>query len=47
MDKETNEHIAGEYVLGTLSHEERVTASERLKTDAEFARLVHEWEDRL
>ncbi len=47
MDKDTNEHIAGEYVLGTLSHEERKAATERLKTDAEFARLVHEWEERL
>ncbi len=47
MEKETLDDIAGEYVLGTLSHEEREAARERLKTDANFARLVHEWEERL
>lgn len=47
MEKETLEEIAGEYVLGTLSYEERRAAKERLKTDANFARLVHEWEERL
>ncbi len=47
MEKETLDDIAGEYVLGTLSHEERRAANERLKTDANFARLVHEWEKRL
>jgi anti-sigma-K factor RskA len=47
MEKETLDDIAGEYVLGTLSDEERRAAAERLKTDANFARLVHEWEERL
>ncbi len=47
MEKETIDDIAGEYVLGTLSHEEREAARERLKTDANFARLVREWEERL
>ena len=47
MEKETDEHIAGEYVLGTLSHRERQAVKSRLQSDPEFARLVREWEQRL
>lgn len=47
MEKETDEHIAGEYVLGTLSHEERQAVKTRLQSDPEFASLFRDWEQKL
>lgn len=39
--------IAGEYVLGTLSHQERLDFEKRLKTDIELQHAVADWEQRL
>lgn len=39
--------LAGEYVLGTLAHEQRQDAARRLVTDPAFAREVEAWETRL
>ncbi|RID93374.1 hypothetical protein D2N39_00120 [Gemmobacter lutimaris] len=39
--------IAGEYVLGTLPHAERLAFAARLKSDPTLQVLVAEWEDRL
>lgn len=47
MDKKELEDIASEYVLGTLSNEERLAAKARLGSDPEFAQLVQAWEERL
>ena len=47
MDENELEDIAGEYVLGTLSAEEREEAEARLESDAYFAALVRAWEERL
>lgn len=47
MTDEELEDIAGEYVLGTLSHQERKAAAVRLETDPRFAALVEAWENRL
>ena len=41
------EALAGEYVLGTLSAEERLAVQQRLLDSPDLARLVAEWEDRL
>ncbi len=38
---------AAEYVLGVLDAGERTAAARRVETDAAFARLVDEWENRL
>lgn len=40
-------HIAGEYVIGTLSAEERAKAEALIGTDARFAALVEAWERHL
>jgi anti-sigma-K factor RskA len=42
----SDEVRAGEYVLGVLDADARRQAQARLQTDAGFARLVEEWEDR-
>lgn len=42
-----SEDVAGEYVLGALSREERQTAEARMRTDARFAKAVADWEARL
>lgn len=39
--------LAGEYVLGTLPHGDRDAAERRIATDADFARDVARWTDRL
>src|SRR5579885_3734088 len=39
--------LAAEYVLGTLSAEERSKAEALLQVDSGFADLVHQWERRL
>jgi anti-sigma-K factor RskA len=39
--------LAAEYVLGTLSREERAEAAARLETDPAFAKAVADWERRL
>ncbi|WP_027143844.1 anti-sigma factor [Mesorhizobium sp. WSM3626] len=39
--------FAAEYVLGVLSAEERQIASRRIDSEADFARLVDDWEVRL
>jgi anti-sigma-K factor RskA len=39
--------LAAEYVLGTLSHDERVGASTRIENDPAFRRAVAAWERRL
>ena len=44
---ENREGLAAEYVLGTLDAAERAQADALLVTDAEFARVVRQWERRL
>jgi anti-sigma-K factor RskA len=39
--------LAAEYVLGVLPAEERQAASRRIEAEADFARLVDAWEERL
>ncbi|MCC4619802.1 anti-sigma factor [Xanthomonas cassavae CFBP 4642] len=39
--------LAGEYVLGLLSADERLAAEQRIATDAPFAQAVLQWEDHL
>ena len=46
-DREELEALAGEYVLGTLTTEERRAAEARYAADAGFRQAVSEWEDRL
>jgi anti-sigma-K factor RskA len=41
------DELAGEYVLGTLEGAEAEEAVHLLATDADFAALVHRWEERL
>lgn len=41
-----DEELAGEYVLGVLTGEERERVAERIETDAAFARLVDDWQAR-
>jgi anti-sigma-K factor RskA len=41
------ETLAAEYVLGTLEPTARAAVQQRLRTDAELARLVELWEQRL
>lgn len=44
---EDDDLMAAEYVLGTLSLEERAGAETRLRRDPDFARAVRDWEGRL
>ena len=44
---EDDDLMAAEYVLGTLSLEERAGAETRLRRDPDFARAVYDWEGRL
>ena len=46
-DRDELDGLAGEYVLGTLSADERAAAEARYAADAEFRRLVSDWEARL
>jgi anti-sigma-K factor RskA len=46
-ERESDDLIAAEYVLGVLSAAERQEATHRIDTDPAFARLVDEWEVRL
>jgi anti-sigma-K factor RskA len=46
-DRESDDQLAAEYVLGVLSAQERQEAARRLETDAAFASLVDGWEARL
>lgn len=46
-DREGDDQLAAEYVLGVLSAAERQEASYRFDTDPVFAQLVDEWEVRL
>ncbi|SBV51823.1 hypothetical protein XBLMG947_2613 [Xanthomonas bromi] len=39
--------LAGEYVLGLLSAEERLAAEQRVATDGQFAQAVLQWQDLL
>ena len=47
MAKRDLDIFAGEYVLGTLDAAERTEAESLLRSDADFARAVHDWEQRL
>ncbi|WP_237155069.1 anti-sigma factor [Oryzibacter oryziterrae] len=47
MTADDNELQAGEYVLGSLGPEERLTAQERIKADPAFAAAVRLWEGHL
>lgn len=46
-EERSDDLLAAEYVLGVLESSERQIASDRVISDALFARLVHEWEFRL
>lgn len=46
-DRESDDQLAAEYVLGVLSAQERREAGLRVETDAAFAGLVDAWEARL
>ncbi|MHA6687764.1 anti-sigma factor [Mesorhizobium sp. A556] len=46
-EREGDDLLAAEYVLGVLSVQERQSAAQRVETDAAFARLVDSWEVRL
>ena len=46
-EREGDDLIAAEYVLGVLSADERQAASRRIDSDPDFARLVDSWEARL
>lgn len=46
-DREGDDQLAAEYVLGVLSAQERQEVARRLETDAVFARMVDGWEVRL
>jgi anti-sigma-K factor RskA len=46
-DRESDDLLAAEYVLGGLSAQERQQAARRIETDAVFASLVDGWEVRL
>jgi anti-sigma-K factor RskA len=46
-DPEERAGLAGEYVLGTLAPDERAAFERELRNDAELARAVYEWQDRL
>ena len=46
-ERESDDLLAAEYVMGVLPVEERQAAGRRIETDAAFARLVDAWEVRL
>lgn len=46
-DASDRDLLAAEYVLGTLEGEEAEEAAHLLAADADFAALVHSWEERL
>lgn len=43
---EGDDFVAAEYVLGVLPDQERQDAARRIETDASFARLVSDWQNR-
>lgn len=43
----TADILAGEYVLGVLSRQERAEVARRIDSDPAFARLVQDWEQRI
>ena len=43
---EGDDFVAAEYVLGVLPDQERQDAVRRIETDAPFARLVSDWQNR-
>jgi anti-sigma-K factor RskA len=47
MTDTPDDDFAAEYVLGVLELSERAAAEARLKTDAGFAALVNDWQNRL
>ncbi|QBH04355.1 hypothetical protein EYC57_14520 [Xanthomonas oryzae] len=48
IDQETpRDVLAGEYVLGLLSVEERLAAAQRVATDGQFAQAVVQWQELL
>lgn len=47
LEPPTDEVLAGEYVLGVMDAGQRRAAQARIATDAAFARLVAQWEQRL
>lgn len=46
-DPRRDEVIAGEYVLGVLSAEDRLKVEARLTSDRQFAAIVNRWEENL
>jgi anti-sigma-K factor RskA len=46
-NRSRDEVLAGEYVLGVLSAENRVRVEIRMKQDRQFAAVVHRWEENL
>ena len=46
-DSRRDEVIAGEYVLGALSAEDRRKAEARMATDRNFAAMVIRWQNNL
>jgi anti-sigma-K factor RskA len=46
-ERESDDLIAAEYVLGVLPADERLAASRRIESEADFARLVEQWALRL
>ena len=46
-DPRRDEVIAGEYVLGVLSAEDRRKVETRLASDRQFAAMVNRWEENL
>ncbi|HBF32054.1 anti-sigma factor [Rhizobium sp.] len=46
-NRSRDEVLAGEYVLGVLSAENRAQVELRLKQDRQFAAMVHRWEENL
>ena len=47
IDQDDDDHVAAEYVLGSLDADERASAALRLGSDTAFAGLVSAWERRL
>lgn len=47
LERGGDDLLAAEYVLGVLPAQERDEATRRIEHDAEFARLVEAWEERL
>ena len=47
MKKRSDTELAEDYVLGTLSAEERQIVAKRLDTDADFSALVSAWDQRM